>query len=198
MQGKPNKVMHSQGVKGRVAAYQAAAKLSSTPWFFAVFAKLEINPLFDFNWQPNLSDVAKHYIFYATNPVNGLEYGHQAMIAYHKELTLNNQGLGLDFTMDDAHAVIPINSGIARYNIDEWTEWRTAFREAIKLCVDANRDDYEAKERLDVWLKEYSISSLAAEAAVGYYQEVNGDMDKLKLSYEWAWLRTKFLDGKSK
>ena len=49
---------------------------------------------------------------------------------------------------------------------------------------------------LDIWLKEYSISSLAAEAAVEYYQEVNGDMDKLKLSYEWAWMRTKFLDGK--
>jgi hypothetical protein len=198
MRGKPNQVMHSQGVNGRVAAYQAAAKLSNTPWFFAVFAKLEINPHFDFNWQPNLSDIPKHYIFYATNPVNGLEYGHQAMIAYHRELTLNNQGQGLDFTMDDAHAVIPINSGIARYNIDDWTEWRTAFREAIKLCVDANRDDYEAKERLDIWLKEYSISSLAAEQAVEYYKNVNGDMDKLKLSYEWDWLRTKFLDGKSK
>jgi hypothetical protein len=198
MRDKPNRVVHSSGVDGRVAAYQAAAKLSNTPWFFAVFAKLEVNPLFDFNWQPNLGDVDKHYIFYATNPVNGLEYGHQAMIAYHRELTLNNQGLGLDFTMDDPHAVIPVNSGIARYNIDEWTEWRTAFREAVKLCVDARRDDHEAQERLDTWLKEYSISSLAAEQAVDYYNEVNGDMDKLKLSYEWSWLRTKFLDGKSK
>ena len=43
----------------------------------------------------------KHYIFDAKNPVNGLVYGHQAMIAYNKKLTLDNYGYGLDFTLDD-------------------------------------------------------------------------------------------------
>ena len=37
---------HSQGVNGREAAYKAAAALSDTPWFFAVFAKTEVLPDF--------------------------------------------------------------------------------------------------------------------------------------------------------
>ena len=35
-------IHRSSGVNGRAAAYHAAARLSTTPWFFAVFAKLEI------------------------------------------------------------------------------------------------------------------------------------------------------------
>ena len=36
-----------RGVNGRTAAYQEAARQSSTPWFFAIFAKLLVNPNFD-------------------------------------------------------------------------------------------------------------------------------------------------------
>jgi hypothetical protein len=28
-----------------------------------------------------------------------------------------------------------------------------------------------------------------AQHAVAYYKEVDGNFDKLKLSYDWAWLR---------
>jgi hypothetical protein len=31
-----------------------------------------------------------------------------------------------------------------------------------------------------------------AQHAVEYYDEVNGDFDKLKLSYDWPWLRAYF------
>ena len=89
--GDRNKVKRVDRVPGRVAAYHAAANNSSTPWFFAVFAKLEVEPNFDWSWQPDRLQQAKHYIFHARNPVNGLEYGHQAMIAYNKNLVLNNQ-----------------------------------------------------------------------------------------------------------
>ncbi len=42
-----------RNVNGRVAAYQAAAQASTTPWFFAVFAKLEVNADFSWSWQPD-------------------------------------------------------------------------------------------------------------------------------------------------
>ena len=87
---KPNRVIRVSGYKGRVAAYQAAAVLASTPWVFYVFAKLKVNPVFDFTWQPDCMPQAKHYIFHAKNPINGLEYGHMAMIAYNKKLVLQN------------------------------------------------------------------------------------------------------------
>jgi hypothetical protein len=37
-----NQIHRVQNVNGRVAAYHAAARASTTPWFFAVFAKLQV------------------------------------------------------------------------------------------------------------------------------------------------------------
>jgi hypothetical protein len=191
----PNKdhyrVHRSTGVTGRVAAYQAAAKLSTTPWFFAVFAKLRVDRDFDWTWQPDRLQEPKHYIFHAFNPINGLTYGHQAMIAYNKNLVLNNTGVGLDFTLDSAHEVVPILSGTAEYAHSPWMAWRTAFRECLKL---KGNDDVESRYRLNKWLTvakgqpngQYSI--YGAEDAVEYYDSVAGDFDQLKKSYDWAWL----------
>lgn len=193
--GRPNRVVRVDGVNGRVAAYHAAASASETPWMFTVFAKLTINPKFDWDWQPDRMQAPKHYIFNAKNPVNGLIYGHQAMIAYHKNLVLNNQGHGLDFTLDDLHEVVPLLSGTANYNTDPFSTWRTSFREVVKLKAE---DTDIARERLDAWMNkgegdfaEYSIQG--AQNAAKYYDEVNGDFDALRLSYEWAWLKERFV-----
>ena len=193
-QGLPNRVVRVDGVNGRAAAYHAAAEASNTPWMFTVFAKLKVSAKFDWNWQPDRMQVPKHYIFHAKNPVNGLTYGHQAMIAYNKKLTLANEGKGLDFTLDDEHETVPLVSGVAHYNTDEFSTWRTAFREVLKLKAD---DSEESRFRLDAWLNkaegdfaQYSIKG--AVDAEEYYDEVDGDFNLLKLSYEWEWLRNKF------
>ena len=134
----------------------------------------------------------KHYIFHAINPVNGLQYGHQAMIAYNRELVLANPGHGLDFTLDSAHEVVPINSGTAQYNATPWMAWRTAFREVIKLC---SSSDVESQYRLKQWLatprtnvENWAWSVWGAEDAVEYYEAVKGEPTELQKSYEWAWL----------
>jgi hypothetical protein len=187
-----NRVVRSSGVNGRVAAYHAAAELSATPWFFAVFAKLTVDKDFDWTWQPDRLQEPKHYIFHAHNPVNGLTYGHQAMIAYNKKLVLSNPGQGLDFTLDSAHEVVPILSGTANYVSTSWMAWRTAFRECVKLC---SQTDVESQYRLNRWLGPVPValpnsewSRRGAEDAVEYYNEVNGDMVELRKSYDWAWL----------
>jgi len=190
-QGSPNRCVRVDGVNGRVAAYHAAAEASETAWFFAVFAKLEVVNNFDWSWQPDRLQQPKHYIFHALNPVNQLEYGHQAMIAYNRQLTLANPGRGLDFTLDDAHEVAPILSGVARYNVDCWTAWRTAFREVIKLR--ASLPDVESEYRIRQWVSvghgPYGQHSCdGAQDALDYYEEVNGDFVALRKSYEWAWL----------
>ena len=186
---QPN-IHRSSGVNGRVAAYCAAAELSTTPWFFAVFAKLEVSSMFDWTWQPDRLQEPKHYIFHAINPVNGLIYGHQAMIAYNKELVLNNAAAGLDFTLDQKHEVVPIVSGVANYHETAWSSWRTAFRECIKL-----RDslpDIENEYRLTQWLTVDAVQDLwsirGAQDAIEYYDAVQGDFAELKKSYDWAWL----------
>ena len=189
--GDRNRITRVNNVKGRVAAYHAAARASRTPWFFAVFAKLEVEPNFDWSWHPDCLQQPKHYIFHARNPVNGLVYGHQAMIAYNKDLVLNNPGRGLDFTLDDAHEVVPVISGTAYYCNDPWTGWRTAFRETLKL---KQATDIESQYRLTKWLTKNNTddyvkwSHIGAQDAVEYYESVDGAFDELKKSYEWEWL----------
>jgi len=188
----PNRIHRSSGVNGRVAAYHAAAELSTTPWFFAVFAKLCVSETFDWSWQPDRLQEPKHYIFHAKNPINHLEYGHQAMIAYNKKLVLANPGRGLDFTLDSAHEVVPILSGTAEYACTPWMAWRTAFRECVKLC---GQTDVESEYRLNRWLgpvpealPNSEWSRWGAEDAVEYYRAVNGDIAELRKSYDWTWL----------
>ena len=194
--GKNNSLYHVQDVDGRVAAYQAAARASSTDWFFAVFAKLKVESNFDWAWQPDRLQPAKHYIFNAYNPVNGLTYGHQAMIAYNRRMVLENTGAGLDFTLDQPHAVVPLLSGQTTYHYSDWMCWRTAFREVIKLRHDPTPEN---RWRLSQWLKPTNLdkvwgdqseewSQRGAEDGVEYYDEVKGDFDQLKKSYEWRWL----------
>jgi hypothetical protein len=187
-----NRIHHVSGINGRVAAYHTAAQESRTPWFFAVFAKLLVSDKFDWTWQPDRMQQPKHYIFHAHNPVNGLVYGHQAMIAYNKNMVLENTGAGLDFTLDQSHEVVPIISGTANYHESDWMCWRTAFREVLKLK--ASLPDVESEHRLNKWLTvdttEGQWSCKGAEDAVEYYDSVGGNFAELKKSYEWSWLAT--------
>ena len=114
------------------------------------------------------------------------------MIAYNKKLVLANTGEGLDFTMDQAHEVVPLLSGTANYTESPWMAWRTAFREVLKLKH--SLPDVESDYRLRMWLsnageaKNAEWSQFGAEDAVEYYDDVGGDFAALKKSYEWAWL----------
>jgi hypothetical protein len=187
-----NRIVRIDGVNGRAAAYKAALEASDTDWAFCVFAKLQVEPTFDWSWQPDRMQAPKHYIFHAKNPVNGLVYGHMAMIAYNKKLTLENRAEGLDFTLDQAHEVVPVLSGTAWYADSPWMAWRTAFREALKLRH--SLPDVENEYRLNQWLKENDNddyarwSHLGAQDAMEYYDDVGGDFAALKKSYEWSWL----------
>ena len=195
--GDNGRVKRIDGVNGRVAAYQAAANVSTTPWFFSVYAKLEVSASFDWAWQPDRLQAAKHYIFHALNPVNGLEYGHMAVIAHNKRLLMLNTGQGLDFTLEQAHEVVPVLSGVANYVEDPWMAWRTAFRECLKLRH--GLPDVENQYRLEQWLTVNLLdqagqwSCLGAQDAMEYYNQVNGDFDQLHKSYGWAWLQDYFI-----
>lgn len=186
-----------RGVDGRVAAYQAAANQSSTDWFFAVFAKLEVDGV-DWTWQPDYWQQPKHYIFNARNPVNGLEYGHMGMIAYNKKLVLANNTPGIDFTLSQPHESVPILSGTAHFNQDAWTTWRTAFREVLKLRLFMDtQPTLETEHRLTTWCttaqgnySDYCLSG--ARDAVEYYESVAGDAVQLQLSFDWRWLRARY------
>lgn len=186
-----NKVIRVKDVNGRVESQHEAAKASSTDWYFLVNGKIRISENFNWSWQPDRLQAPKHYIFHATNPVNGLVYGHQAIVANNKKITLETKKKGLDFTLDGLHEVVDMDCGVAIYNTDPWTTWRTAFREAIKLRCN---EDPVSKQRLECWLTvgngengEYSIQG--AKDGVEYWENVSGNMKKLLKSYDWDWIR---------
>jgi hypothetical protein len=187
----PNKVKKIENINGRVKSFHAAAEEAESSWFYIVFAKLFINDdfKFDYVFDYNHKD-PKHYIFYALNPVNGLIYGHQSLVLYNRRLVLETSGKELDFTMESKHAVVEQLVGTAKFNCSSYTTWKTAFRECIKLC---NQTDEASKERLNVWLTkaegdfaEYCL--LGSKDALEYYNIVNGNYEKLMLTYEWDWL----------
>jgi hypothetical protein len=185
----------SHGVKGRTKAYHAAASMSETDYFFAVFPTIEIADDFDFEFQPDRLREACHYIFHCRNPVNGLEYGHRAVILYNKHLCLSTMHPNLDFTLSQPHTVVPHMCGTSYFNQTPEISWRVAFREVLKLCE--MKPTVESRFRLNKWCElgkgQYaSFVQKGALDAVEYYKEVNGDKDALQLSYELDWLKQKF------
>ena len=184
-----------QGVKGRTQAYHTAAAQSKTDYFFAVFPTIDIDDSFDFSFQPDRLKNACHYIFHCKNPVNGLEYGHRAVILYNKHLCLSTIHPNLDFTLSQPHTVVPQVCGTSHFNTTPEISWRVAFREVLKLCE--MKPTVESKYRLKKWCElgkgAYALLvQKGALDAVAYYKEVNGDKLALMLSYELAWLKEKF------
>jgi hypothetical protein len=189
-----NRAKRSDGVTGREAAYKAAAAISTTPWFFAVFAKTEVLPDFKFDYQPDRMQQPKHYIFHSRNPLNGLEYGAMNINLYNRQLVLDTVP-GLDFTLSAAHDVVPICASISRFNTDPWITWRSAFREVVKLQREVDLGaDVEIEYRLRTW-KTVAVGENAewclqgSQDAAEFYDSVKGDYEQLRLSFDWAWLQ---------
>jgi hypothetical protein len=178
------------GVNGRAQAYKACAEVSETDWFINVFAKCWVHEDFDFNWQPDYLQNNKHYIFNAYNPVTELTYGHMGIIVYHKQMVLDCNSWGLDFTLSMSHTSVPITGSTADYATTPYETWRTAFRECVKLT---QQEDIESKFRLKQWLNvgKTEMGKWSIRGANDAISFVNKQSD-LQLSFEWAWLEKHF------
>jgi hypothetical protein len=186
------------GVQGMENALSKAAEMSRTLWYYAVFAKTELHPDFDFSFSPDLFQQPKHYIFHAENPLNGLRYGHMGVVLYNCGIVKNMTEFGIDYTMSALHDVVPKVSAIARFNSNPYQTWRTAFREAGKLAQFCDeKDNVENQYRLDVWTSEaeglHSEWCLqGARDGVLFYRANRGNHKELKNAFDWIWLREYF------
>ena len=195
LKAKHPRAKRVHGVPARTLAYITAALKSETDYFFAVFPTIEIDDSFDFTFQPDRLKEPCHYIFHCKNPVNGLEYGHRAVILYNKQLCLDTKKPGLDFTLSQAHTVVPTLCGTSHFNVSPEISWRVAFREVIKLC--AMKQTVESRYRLKKWCElgkgPYAeLVQRGALDAINYYEKNKHDQDALSLSYELDWLKQKF------
>lgn len=190
------------GVNGMEHALRAAAQTSTTPWFFAVFAKTRLHEDWDFSFTPDRWQAPKHYIFEALNASNGLCYGHMGIILYHTQTVLHAPAWddinGLDYTMSFATESIPILSVHGEFATDPYRAWRTAFRETAKLtqwyldnkCV-------ETQHRIHTWCNHahgpYAEWVLrGANDGVNYYHQHIDDREVLKKMFRWDWLSLRF------
>ena len=188
----PNKLKVVAGVNGRNKAYKSAANLSSTEYFYAVFSKCKINKDFGFNFVPNTLKTIRHYIFNCFNPLLNYAYGHQAVILYNKQMVLDNEGTGLDFTLSQQHDHINILTNETTFHIDSKVCFRTTFREVIKLLYwKKNKPTVENNFILKKWLScENETIKNACEKAVAYFKKNCEDYNKLFATYDW-----KFIDS---
>jgi hypothetical protein len=174
------------GIKGNVLAYKAAAKLSTTPWYYAVFPKTKISSDFNFDIHPNYLEQPGHYIFYAHNSITDYSYGHGGVKMYHVKTTIEIENWGYDFTLSSPVTVIPVN-GCTNSPSTPHEAWRNSFREVLKL---KHSNTVESRYRMHRWLTvglgefgEYS--KMGAAAAMEY----TGDQ---KIANSWEWLREQF------
>ena len=182
----------AKDIIGQTLAYMAAASMSDTDYFFAVFPKLEIVDSFKFDFQPDRLKNPCHYIFNCKNPVNGLEYGHGAVLLYNKDLVMKTINPGLDFTLSAPHEVVPTLSAINHFNQTPWLAWRTAFREVIKLLQ--AKSTVEGAYRLKKWLMMGEGENAdwvykGANDAKEYYEKNSDNHEELMLSYDFEWLK---------
>ncbi len=139
----------SKGVQGQTFAYMAAANMSTTDYFFAVFPKIDLVDSFDFSFQPDRLKNPCHYIFDCHNEVIDCTYGHDGVILYNKHLVMTTTNPGLDFTMSQPVTSVPILSAVNKLNETPLLAWRTAFREVIKLKL--QKPTVENNFRLKKW-----------------------------------------------
>ena len=197
------KFPHAQrlhGVKGMEMALLRAAEMSTSPWYWAVFAKTEIVDDFEFDFQPDRLQQPKHYIFYALNEANGLEYGYAGVILYNVDLVKQRTAFGVDYTMSSLHAVVPVRSAIAKIGATPYQAWRSAFRESAKLAqIYDETQCVETAYRLKVWTTHAQGPNsewILRGAADGqqFYTENQHQPNELTQAFQWEWLAKKFAE----
>lgn len=181
----------SKGVTGQTLAYMAAAMMSTTDYFFAVFPKIDIVDDFQFDFQPDRLKHPCHYIFNCYNKVIDCTYGHDGVILYNKQLVMETTKPGLDFTLSQPVQTVDILSAINTLDETPLLAWRTAFREVIKLKL--QKPTVESNYRLKKWLamgkgKNAEWVNKGALDGVEFVEQGNDPY----LSYDFEWIKKYF------
>jgi hypothetical protein len=203
LKNKTSRAKRVHGVSGMELALEAAADQSSTPWYYAVFAKTKIHENFDFSFVPDYMQQPKHYIFDCLNTVNQLQYGHMGIVMYNcqgiKKLN-QEKNFGLDYTLSFPHESVPVLSCYGNFDQSPYHTWRTAFRETAKLAYfESITPSVEGAYRLKVWQTkasgQYAEWCLAgARDGQEFFDSSNKELSVLKQSFEWCWLRSYFVN----
>ena len=192
------------GVKGIHQAHIAAAKLCDTDMFWVVDGDAIIEDNFDFDLVMSSYDIDCVHVWRSRNPINDLEYGNGGVKLLPRLLTLAMDVTTPDMTtsiskkfkaMDDV-------SNTNSFNTDEFTTWRSAFRECCKLASRVIERQYEdeTQQRLDTWCSVGSDRPFGTYAIKGaqmgrqYGLANKNNPEALRKINDFEWLKEQF-DG---
>jgi len=198
------------GVTGIHNAHIAAANLSSTEMFWVVDADALITRKFNFEFdyvpfyhkgeRDILLDTV--HVWCSTNPVNGLIYGYGGVKLLPRQKTIDMDKNTTDMTTSISKNFKLINkiSNITEFNTDEYSTWRSAFRECVKLSSKAIDRSYnsETDNRLNAWCtmgekEPFGIYSIGGARAGKAYGENNiADPEALMKINDFEWLKTQY------
>lgn len=183
------------GVKGIFNAHKAAAKLSKTDMFYVVDGDAWLVDDWEFDYQPSIFDRDCAYVWQSRNPVNDLEYGNGGVKLFSKSIMLAAKSM---IKLDMTTSVMPKLKFIekvsneTRFNLDEFSTWRSAFRECVKLYVT------NQMSRLNIWLtigkdKKFGNYSLKGAADAMEFAKINVKNHNLLLKInDYGWLKNYF------
>jgi hypothetical protein len=187
------------GVKGILEAHRAAAKLARTDMFYVVDGDAFLFKKFEFKYKPSIFDRDCTYIWSAKNPLADLTYGHGGVKLFSKDKLLKlKKWRTLDMTTNVSEKIKVMSeiSNWTAFNTDEFSTWKTAFRECVKLAFNVHRypDNPEHGLRLDKWKtidKTQSYADIAMQAAtqaIEYVKTNEYDMSALIKINDRDWL----------
>ena len=190
------------GIKGIHNAHIKAAILCDTDMIWVVDGDAVIEDDFNFDLVMSSYDIDCVHVWRSRNPINDLEYGNGGVKLLPRHLTLNMDVNTSDMTTSISKKFKAMNtvSNINSFNTDEFTTWRSAFRECCKLSSRAieRQFEQETQQRLDIWCTtghdalfgEYAIAG--AKAGRQYGLENKNNLEELRRINDFDWLEEKF------
>jgi len=199
----PDKTIHRvNGVRGIHQAHIKAAEQVSSKMFWVVDADAELRDEFVFDYQVVRHNYDAVHVWQSQNPINDLVYGYGGVKLLPTDLTLKVDINKPDMTTSIASKfiAIPYISNVTAFNSDEFSTWRSAFRECVKLSskVITQQVDRETEERLEVWCsrgadRPYGKWALKGAREGRSYGEANkGNTEALAKINDYGWLQQQY------
>ncbi len=196
------RVKRVHGVTGIHHAHIKAAGMCDTDMIWIVDGDAIIEDDFNFDLVMSSYDIDCVHVWRSRNPINHLEYGNGGVKLLPRQLTLDMDIDTSDMTTSISKKFKAMDkvSNTNEFNTDEFTTWRSAFRECCKLAsrVIERQFEEETETRLDIWCNigadkqfgEYSMKGARAGRDYGLKNKHN--QEALRLINDFMWLEEQF------
>ena len=200
------KAPHAQrvdGVEGIFEAHKEAARIARTDMFYVVDGDAFLFKKFEFDFQPGIFDRDCVYIWSAKNPVADLTYGYGGvkLVPRDKLLKIKKwRTLDLTTSISEKIKIVDTISNWTAFNTDEFSVWKSVFRECVKLLFGMHRypQNLEHSLRFNAWKnidtrREFALfAAAAADHALTFVNDNAYDLAGLMKINDRKWLEKMF------